>query len=345
MKDEETAFDRSLSNSDQALLQAVFKALMFRNATPSETQLLTEQMLEEGRLDGVLKKLIEDPQGSAMRRNVGYAPGHFYSPLVNVAQAAKMLDEIDESEERAFHAINISPTDSDRLWDALVPYFQEAPWGENAKEGLRYYYENTSYPYTDALVWSGFLRHFKPKRVLEIGSGFSTAVMLDTLDCFFDADPHITLIQPFPHTIKSLFKDEDWGRVKLVEKMVQDVELDLFQELGDGDVLFIDSTHVVKTGSDVVFEINEILPRLKPGVLVHFHDIFYPFEYPKSWVCKYARSWNEIYALRAYLQDNPSYKILMFNNYQVRERLSKDAFQFERFLRNPGGGIWLQRVA
>jgi hypothetical protein len=99
----------------------------------------------------------------------------------------------------------------------------------------------------------------------------------------------------------------------------------------------------VKTGSDVVYELFEILPRLRSGVVVHFHDVFYPFEYPFEWVVVRNYSWNELYALRAFLMGNQDWEIMFFNDYFARierDRIARDA---PEILRNPGGGLWLRR--
>ena len=124
--------------------------------------------------------------------------------------------------------------------------------------------------------------------------------------------------------------------------MAEDVDLGVFETLSAGDILFIDSTHVVKTGSDVVYEISTILPRLNPGVLIHIHDIFYPFEYPKHWIIDRSRSWNEIYMVRAFLQGNSDFKIIMFNHYYGNHRLPADAYGHDRF--RGAGGLWLEKV-
>jgi hypothetical protein len=108
-------------------------------------------------------------------------------------------------------------------------------------------------------------------------------------------------------------------------------------------VLFIDSTHVSKAGSDVNHELFEILPRLKPGVLVHFHDVFWPFEYPEAWTFESRRSWNEIYLLRAFLSGNREYEIVFFNDY-FRARHGDAAAAVPKFAQNPGGGLWLRKV-
>lgn len=334
----------------EILINDLFFAFMFRRPSVSEVDSMVYRYGVERCLDGIVKDLITSHEHKRIRRNTAYPPGHFYSAIVDVNQAQDYLmrHNISISEDDAFYGINMSTERMDELWASLAEFFRLAPWEEEKKEDFRYYYNNQSYPFSDALVWFAFLQHFKPNKVIEIGSGFSSAVMLDTLDLScnnFSTGPSLTFIQPYPHTIEKILFERDWSSFDLIESFVQDVPLDLFKTLDAGDVLFIDSTHVLKTGSDVAFEINEILPRLKPGVFVHFHDIFYPFEYPRGWVVNASRSWNEIYVLRAYLQNNPNYRVELFTNYQVRMRLLDSAFRAERFRRNPGGSLWLRKLS
>jgi len=119
----------------------------------------------------------------------------------------------------------------------------------------------------------------------------------------------------------------------------------IYDELEAGDILFIDSTHVLRTGSDVVFELFEILPRLAKGVIVHFHDMFWPFEYPRSWAVEENRSWNELYAVRAFLINNDAWRVLFFNDYM--RLFERDLIQrtYPNFLKNSGGALWLEKTA
>ena len=130
-----------------------------------------------------------------------------------------------------------------------------------------------------------------------------TASLLDTAD-ELSLRPRITCIEPYPERLRSLLRTAD--EVEILETPVQKVSLSRFAELGSGDILFIDSTHVLKSGSDVHYELFEILPSLQPGVAVHFHDLPYPFEYPLQWVFEENYSWNEAYAPRAFLIYTPT---------------------------------------
>ncbi len=151
-----------------------------------------------------------------------------------------------------------------------------------------------------------------------------------------------------PDQVVQYFKDDATAfnaqkRGTILEKGVQDVPLSVFECLEANDILFIDSTHVCKTGSDVNYLFFEVLPRLKPGVVVHVHDIFHPFEYPKRWVME-GRAWNEVYLLRAFLQFNSAFKVLLFANYLSTFHRESLVAALPMCQGNFGGNIWLQRV-
>ena len=156
-------------------------------------------------------------------------------------------------------------------------------------------------------------------------------------------DVDLTCIEPYPQLLDDLIGDKDRRRINVFAKDVQSVAPECFDSLGEGDLLFIDSTHVLKTGSDVVFELTQILPRLSNGVLVHFHDIFYPFEYPTEWIAT-NRSWNELYALRAFLTYNSHFKIVFFNHMFASLRRHVVERDCPLYLKNSGGSIWLRRT-
>ena len=133
--------------------------------------------------------------------------------------------------------------------------------------------------------------------------------------------------------------DPTWA---IRQQIVQETDLDLFRGLAANDILFIDSTHVLKAGSDVARLLFEVLPCLAPGVVIHIHDIFWPFEYPSTWL-EEGRAWNEVYAVRAFLQYNRCFSLMLFANCLFH----RDRGWFERhaptILSNVGGSIWLRR--
>jgi hypothetical protein len=123
---------------------------------------------------------------------------------------------------------------------------------------------------------------------------------------------------------------------------IQDVSLKEFDALEENDILFIDSTHISKINSDVNFILFEILPRLKPGVYIHFHDIFFPFEYPITWAYE-GRAWNEAYLLRAFLQYNSEFRVVAMNSFLHKFHLEHLAIKMPLCTMNPGGSIWLRK--
>jgi hypothetical protein len=166
---------------------------------------------------------------------------------------------------------------------------------------------------------------------------------LDTNELFFSGEIKTTFIEPYPDLFLSLIKPSDKESIQLLPNKLQEVDPAVFQSLEANDILFVDSTHVSRTNSDVNRILFEILPALKSGVYVHFHDIFYPFEYPKEWVYE-GRAWNEAYALRAFLQFNSAFRIVFFNTYLEHFHRSYYEEHLPLCLKNPGGSIWLQRL-
>ena len=233
------------------------------------------------------------------------------------------------------------------LLETLAPLYGDVEFPALATSGWRFHHENSQFPYADAILLHLLLRHWRPRRVIEIGSGFSTALMVDTVERCPSTRVLITAIEPYPERLRSVVGEfPDW--LSLIELPVQEVPLTTFAELGAGDVLFIDSTHVARTGSDVVWELFEVLPRLASGVRVHFHDMCWPFEYPPLWV-EQGRAWNEVYALRALLSDSKVFEIELFNHMMLSKHADWFADRMPRCLQHrmhhdddvPGHGLWL----
>jgi len=269
-------------------------------------------------------------------------PGHFYSPIVNIPEIKEKEDIIWNDEVSSVDGINLETEEQLLLLKQFSRYYDELPFKKNKTEGLRYYFENTFYSYTDAIILYSFIRHYKPKKIIEMGSGFTSALMLDVNELFFENEIALKFIEPYPNRLLSLMKDGDNDDDKLIEINAQDLDLEIFKSLEKGDILFVDSTHVVKTGSDVNYILFSILPILKKGVLIHFHDIFFPFEYPKKWVYG-GHNWNETYILRAFLMNNNTFKIKIFSHFI--HTFHKTAFKdMPLSYNNTGGNIWIEKV-
>jgi predicted O-methyltransferase YrrM len=293
-------------------------------------------------LKSVFKKSIESlPYISTLARYKSYQkvpPGHFYSPIVLPSEAEKYKSRIFSIPDQ-LPGIEMNTTTQLKMLEEFRKFYPEIPKGWDTG-GLRYQFDNKFYSYSDAIFLYSMMRYVKPKRVIEIGSGFSSALMLDTNEIFFNNTIDLTFIEPYPKRLNSLLGDKK--DITLIEKPLQEVDLSVFSKLEADDILFIDSTHVSKTGSDVNIILFEILPLLKKGVKIHFHDIFYPFEYPAVWVLQTGRNWNEAYALRSFLSFNSSFQIFFFNTYL--EFFHKPWFELNMPLcmKNTGGSLWIE---
>jgi predicted O-methyltransferase YrrM len=269
-----------------------------------------------------------------------FPEGHFYSPIPDLPDVRARAAEIfDRSGDVRGMEIDVG-RQLDLLSD-LEPALRRWPHGEpRARTGLRYRPDNGFFGWTDAQVWYALLATRRPRKVVEVGSGWSTALLLDTCD-EEDLPTRVTAIEPYPDRLRSVMRDGDDQRVTLIESRVQEVPAEDLADLEPGDVLFVDSTHVAKVGSDVVRLVFEVFPRLPPGVLVHVHDIAYPFEYPIEWI-EEGRAWNEAYLLRAFLMNNPSWRVVLWPSLlwlrapeRIRAALHPDSLV-------DGGSLWLE---
>jgi hypothetical protein len=269
-------------------------------------------------------------------------PGHYYSPIPSVEDRERFARQAIRPFDRNLAGIEMNEQGQLALLEKFAVFYRDLPFPAHQTAGSRYFFENDWYSYGDAIFLYCMIRHVRPQRIIEVGSGFSSALMLDTNERFFDGRINCTFIEPNPERLLNLFRERDREQATLIRRRVQDVDVSRFAELSRGDILFIDSTHVSKTGSDVNHLIFNVLPALAEGVHIHFHDVAYPFEYPLSWV-QQGRAWNETYAVRAFLQYNSRFKIEAFNTFL--EHFHREWFRREMplCLRNPGGSIWIEK--
>ncbi len=292
------------------------------------------------RLGGRVKLAIR----TMMDRDLFFVPpGHFYSPIAGVRERHNAV--ISGPTPRELGGIDLGEDAQLRLLHDMLPHYAELPFSAPRQAGMRYGYDNIQYTYSDAIFYFLVLVHLRPQRVVEVGSGHSSALALDVNERFLEGRCQLTFVEPFPRTLRMLVPESE-VRGRLIAQPVQSVSLSIFKALGPGDVLFIDSTHVCRAGSDVNFLLFEVLPALREGVLIHVHDIFHPFEYPREWI-REGRAWNEAYVLRAFLQFNTAFRILLFNSFL-------EIFHRPWFAEHmplcldppiPTGSIWLEKVA
>jgi predicted O-methyltransferase YrrM len=215
----------------------------------------------------------------------------------------------------------------------------------SSADPTRFHFGQTLFCSVDAELLYCMIRHFKPRNMIEIGSGMSTLLAAEAIQKNeMEGNPcRLIAIEPHP---KEFLRRGFPGFAELLETKVQSLPLARFSALEANDIVFIDSSHVVKIGGDVVYEYLEILPRLKPGVIIHCHDIFLPAEYPKEWVLNDHRFWTEQYLLQAFLAFNGSYEVLMAGSFLHMHHSLKLKAAFASY--DPAttwpGSFWMRRA-
>jgi predicted O-methyltransferase YrrM len=305
-----------------------------------------DREIQELRADiGALEAAAEERRVELeeLRRKAGlYPPGHFHSPVPDLEEVrAHDAAIFDRPAELA--GIDLRADAQLALVEELRRYAADQPFGAGTTDGLRYHYDNDYFGWGDGLVLFCMLRHLRPARVVEVGSGFSSALMLDTAERFLDPAPDLVFIDPNPDRLRGLLRDGDQDRVTLLSRPVQEVDRAVFDRLEPGDMLFIDSSHVTKIGSDVNVLLLEVVPRLRPGVHVHVHDIIWPFEYARKWIYQ-GRAWNEAYLLRALLVGNPRLRIEFWSSQLAACHKEQVGAALPLWLRDSGTSMWLETV-
>jgi hypothetical protein len=270
------------------------------------------------------------PDTRALDGAVWERPSKLVGLNMNDAAQLRLLERIHSHHAAEYDAFPLEPT--------ATPH--------------EFYYNNSYFRSVDPELLYSIVRDFRPRRIIEIGSGITTFLSAQAIRRNQQDDSayicNLTAIEPFPNkTIRTGFP----GLTALRSEPVQKTPLSLFEELEKNDILFIDSTHVLRIGSDVQYEILEIIPRLKPGVLVHLHDIFLPKEYPKEWVFKRHRFWTEQYVLQAFLAFNDAFEILWAGTYMHlnhSRELAAAFASYRRKLQEPDwvgpGSLWMRRT-
>ncbi len=215
--------------------------------------------------------------------------------------------------------------------------YQRFPTGPTEEQN-RFYLGNGLFDGVDALVAYCMVRHFQPRLAIEVGSGFSSLVLGEATAK--NGCAPLICVEPFP---REFLRQGFPGLRTLIEKNVQQIDLEFFSQLESGDMLFIDSSHTVKIGGDVNYLFLEVLPRLNPGVIVHVHDIFLPFEYRRDWVLDEFRFWAEQYLLQAFLTFNAEFEVLLANYYLSHNHEEDLQALFPHLHRWVGGSLWIRR--
>ena len=264
----------------------------------------------------------------------------FYSPIPD-------LDQLPPGTFTRTSQLPGTDWDLDRQLEfvrSLRPSLEEFRTVANGSGDPWQYAPNLSYTEADATMLYAMIRATKPKRIVELGSGHSTLVTAQAArrNASEGNAPTLEVYDPFP----SVVTDDLPGLTRLERIGAQQVPLSVFESLEAGDVLFVDTTHTVKVGSDVNFIVLEALPRLREGVHVHLHDIFLPYEYPKQWLEDYGLYWTEQYLVQAFLLFNSGYEVLAAMHALQRDRRDAMAELLPPAVADwPGGAFWMRRTA
>jgi hypothetical protein len=277
------------------------------------------------------------------RQGLHVTPVHFYQPIPDTRMLDPSLWErrselpgIEMQEEAQVELVRSFGRDFGGEFAAL----KREPGGP-----AEFYLNNPCFGTPDAEFYYSMIRRFRPRRIIEIGSGHST--LLGALALLKNAEQSgeigaLTAIEPYPEPyLRAGFP----GLHRLVTAKVQDVPHEEFAALGDGDILFIDSSHVLKIGSDVQYEFLEILPRLARGVLIHIHDVHLPHEYKRDWVMNNHLFLNESYLLQAFLAFNAAFEVLLAGAYLHYRRPELLRQVFPAYQGRLPGSFWIRRTA
>jgi hypothetical protein len=281
-----------------------------------EKQTQPERSQDRKLLLNLARKLRDNETVLAFMRNafrmfqrigITVSPNHYYWPVPDFRELESRIWPAEEEPV----GLDLAFGRQLDFLQTVVPQYQTEWESESAPFfSVGYNYSNGFFETIDAEIAYCLVRHYKPRRIVEVGGGYSSRVMAAALDLNLKLDGvrgELVTIDPYPDRFpKKALSD----RVHLIAKTVQSVDLEVFLSLQSGDFLFLDSSHVVGIGSDVVREYLEIVPRLAGGVLIHAHDIFIPADYPREAVLHNLAFWSEQYLLQALLMFNPQFEVL-----------------------------------
>jgi len=285
-------------------------------------------------------------EGATRKCSALFPDGHFYSPVVDPNVLAEHAERLWPQQPETMSGIDLNDDSHRRVLQEWFPKFiadYDYPDHGEPFAPTGYFNLNDQFAWLDARTLFVFLRQFRPRRMIEVGSGYSSLLVADVNRRFLDSSCNFTCIEPYP---RKFLTDGVPGITRLIQQKVENVDAAEFSALDRGDILFIDSSHIAKTGSDVLFLFFDVLPRLRPGVLIHVHDIFLPLEYPKAWAIDDNRSWNEQYLLRALLMFSTRFRVLFgcayaatcFGADVVRALARPDGYGMG------GGSLWIEVI-
>lgn len=286
---------------------------------------------------------------AALRRAARRAGFHVvradhYSPIPDVDRLPASLWE----EPTPMPGLELDLDAQSALLDGpLAPYLAEfrPPRDPPPGEVPVYYAANPMYGLAEGAILHALLRERKPRRVFELGAGFSSLVVdgAAARNAAEGAPLEHRIVDPVPADVLRALE----GRAEIRAISATDVPIAEFAALEPGDVLFIDTTHTVRPGGDVLHLVLQALPALQPGVLVHVHDVFRPYEYPRPFAATFGLYWQEHHLLQAFLAYNERFRIVLASYALFRERRAVLARHIPELgtLAQAPSAFWFERVA
>ncbi len=269
-----------------------------------------------------------------------YYPGYHGSTIPGIRNLPKYQDLLFLG--NAIDGVNLNEKIQLSLLEEFSSYYKDFKPAKTKSNNRLYFYDNNKFGFNDGFALYCFIRSFSPARIIEIGSGHSSALMIDVCSDISSAT-EITFIDPYSTTILRVLDHKQTLKINYLRQEIQNINVEYFQELNTNDILFIDTSHVLKVGSDLSTIFFKIIPALKPGVIVHIHDIWYPFEYPEQMILE-GRGYNEAYFVRSFLQYNSSFEILFYGSFL--ETLHKEKFEkLPGYFKGVGQSLWLRKTA
>jgi predicted O-methyltransferase YrrM len=284
--------------------------------------------------------------GAARVQSLGwhFQANDFYSPLNDLAflEANRDLwtNPVDPADVdmRLAHQEDVA-----REVSRYVPELRDIP--ATSDSVTTFYWDNNFWNSADAMVQYGLVRSRKPRKVIEVGCGWSSLLLAKAMirNAQETGLPQgdVTQVEPYPRKDVMAALPRHW---KMHECMLQRAPLDLFASLSDGDILFYDGSHCAKVASDVNWFFFRVLPVVRPGVLIHVHDIFFPYDYPEDWIFARGQTWNEQYLLQAFLMNNPRYQIEIANRYLWVKRRQLLEQSYGDVQPAWGCSLWMKKV-
>lgn len=274
------------------------------------------------------------------KRGYHITPDNFYSPIPNISELEREFPN-----ESGMFGLKLNLEEQICLLNEIVSGYsiEYNSFDIRSSNPDSFHLDNDAFSGIDPYVYYCMIRYFKPKKIIEIGSGYSTLLAHQALKRN-NSDFKFIIIDPWPRDFTNRFLSNNSSSLMHFSEKAENIDINTYLNLQKNDILFIDGSHVVRIGGDVCFLVLELLPQLSSGVIIHFHDIFIPNDYPKDWVVNKHLFWSEQYLLQAYITENDNVEILFASNFVSKKapKILKNTFPMALWW--GGGSFWIRKL-